>query len=144
LEIVKLDSSHQHRTVYLCICWFINTQINPSGINVTGIVTATNFVGNLTGNASYASVAGVATYASVAGVSTYASTAGIATYASVAGVATYASTAGIATYASTAVLQLLLLDYQEVQRFYLEEMLVLILQVLLQIFMFLVLLQVIL
>jgi hypothetical protein len=76
--------------------------INPSGINVTGIVTATNFVGNLTGNASYASVAGVATYASVAGVSTYASTAGIATYASVAGVATYASTAGIATYASTA------------------------------------------
>jgi hypothetical protein len=76
--------------------------VNTSGINVTGIVTATNFVGNLTGNASYASVAGVATYASVAGVSTYASTAGIATYASVAGVATYASTAGIATYASTA------------------------------------------
>jgi hypothetical protein len=76
--------------------------VNPSGVNVTGIVTATNFVGNLTGNASYASVAGVATYASVAGVSTYASTAGIATYASVAGVATYASTAGIATYASTA------------------------------------------
>jgi hypothetical protein len=76
--------------------------VNTSGINVTGIVTATNFVGNLTGNASYASVAGVATYASVAGVSTYASTAGIATYASVAGVSTYASTAGIATYASTA------------------------------------------
>jgi hypothetical protein len=76
--------------------------INPSGINVTGIVTANSFIGNLTGNASYASVAGVATYASVAGVSTYASTAGIATYASVAGVATYASTAGIATYASTA------------------------------------------
>jgi hypothetical protein len=102
--IIKLDSSLLGQdSLPVVSVWVISSQhVNTSGINVTGIVTATNFVGNLTGNASYASVAGVATYASVAGVSTYASTAGIATYASVAGVATYASTAGIATYASTA------------------------------------------
>jgi hypothetical protein len=51
-------------------------------INLSGVATATTFVGSLTGNASsatYASNAGVATYASSAGISTYASTAGIST-----------------------------------------------------------------
>ena len=56
-------------------------------INVTGVVTATSFAGNVTGNADTATT------------STYATTAGIATYATTAGIATYATTAGIATNA---------------------------------------------
>jgi hypothetical protein len=52
---------------------------------VSGIVTATTFVGNLTGTAT---TAGIATYATTAGIATYATTAGIATYATTAGIAT--------------------------------------------------------
>lgn len=53
-------------------------------INISGVVTATTFVGSLTGNASSA------TYASSAGISTYSASAGIATYATNAGIATVA------------------------------------------------------
>jgi hypothetical protein len=89
--------------------------INPTSkltvtgdVLVSGVVTATQFVGSFTGNvttANYATLAGVATiagYASTAGIATYARTAGIATYANVSGIATYASSAGIATYANIA------------------------------------------
>ena len=75
-------------------------------VNVTGVITATSFYGNVigdvTGNAdtaTYADVAGIATYATNSGIATYATNSGIATYADVAGIATYASTAGIATVA---------------------------------------------
>jgi hypothetical protein len=51
---------------------------NVTGVNATGVITATTFSGNAT-TASYASNAGVATYASNAGVATYASNAGIST-----------------------------------------------------------------
>jgi hypothetical protein len=60
---------------------------NVTGVNATGIITASSFSGNAT-SATYASNAGVATYASTAGVSTYTSNAGVATYASTAGVST--------------------------------------------------------
>lgn len=60
------------------------------GMNVTGSVTATGFVGNLTGNASTATNATSASYASVA------------TSASVANSATFADTAGFATNATSA------------------------------------------
>ena len=73
--------------------------------NVSGIVTASGFDGNLTGNATtatYASSAGIATYATSAGIATYSSNAGIATYATFAGVSTYSNTSGIATYSQTA------------------------------------------
>jgi len=53
--------------------------INPSGINVTGIATASSFVGNLTGTATYATSAGIATYATSAGIATYATTSGVST-----------------------------------------------------------------
>jgi hypothetical protein len=69
---------------------------------ISGVVTATTFIGNLTGtasNATYATNAGIATYATNAGIATYATNAGIATYADRAGIATYATNAGIATYA---------------------------------------------
>jgi hypothetical protein len=69
---------------------------------VSGVVTATTFIGALTGTATYATNAGIATYASNAGIATFATTAGIATYATNAGIATYATNAGIATYADTA------------------------------------------
>jgi hypothetical protein len=82
--------------------------------NVSGIVTASGFVGDLTGTASsatyavtagvasYAANTGVSTYSNVAGIATYATSSGIATYADVAGLSTYSSSAGIATYATTA------------------------------------------
>ena len=76
-----------------------------NGINVSGVISATEFIGNFSGNsstASYATNSGIATYASSAGVSTYSSTSGIATYSTAAGIATYASTAGISTYSTTA------------------------------------------
>jgi len=47
--------------------------INSGGIDVTGVITATSFVGDLTGNATSA------TYAANSGVATYATSAGIAT-----------------------------------------------------------------
>jgi len=105
------------------------TLSNTFSANTSGIITATNFVGNLTGTATTATNladaanittgtinaarltgtynidisgnAATATYATSSGIATYASTAGIATYASTAGIATYASTAGIATYATS-------------------------------------------
>jgi hypothetical protein len=49
------------------------TTLFAKQLNVSGVVTATTFVGSLTGNASsatYASNAGVATYASTSGIST--------------------------------------------------------------------------
>ncbi len=52
-------------------------------LNVSGIITASSFEGNLTGNATtatYAVSAGVATYAENTGVSTYATSSGIATF----------------------------------------------------------------
>jgi hypothetical protein len=52
---------------------------------VSGIVTATTFVGNLTGTAT---TAGIATYATSSGIATYATSAGIATYATTSGVST--------------------------------------------------------
>ena len=75
---------------------------------VSGIVTATTFVGNLTGTATtamtsgYATTAGIATYSTSSGIATYATTAGVSTYATTAGIATYATSSGIATYATTA------------------------------------------
>jgi len=72
---------------------------------ISGVVTATTFIGNLTGtasNATYATNAGIATYATNAGIATYADRAGISTYATNAGIATYATNAGIATYADRA------------------------------------------
>lgn len=63
-------------------------KLSLSGGVVSGIITASGFVGDLTGTATYASNAGVATYASTAGVSTYSAVSGIATYASTSGIAT--------------------------------------------------------
>ncbi len=89
-------------------------KLSLTGGVVSGIITASGFVGDLTGTASnatyavnsgiasYASTAGIATYANVSGISTYATIAGIATYATSSGLSTYASTAGIATYADVA------------------------------------------
>ncbi len=53
-------------------------------INLSGVATATTFIGTLSGNASSA---------------TYATNAGIATYSASAGIATYATNAGISTVA---------------------------------------------
>jgi len=74
--------------------------IDISGINVTGVVTATTFYGSFSGNASsatFATSSGIATYASSAGIATYATSSGIATYATSSGIATYATSSGIAT-----------------------------------------------
>jgi hypothetical protein len=60
-------------------------------VKISGIVTASKFVGDLVG------IASTAIYASTAGIATYATSAGIATYATSAGIATYAETAGIST-----------------------------------------------
>ena len=69
-----------------------NAPAFPNGVVVTGVVTATSFIGDgsqLSGiDANYSPVAGIATYATTAGIATYATTAGIATYATTAGVAT--------------------------------------------------------
>lgn len=54
---------------------------------ITGVVTATTFIGNLTGTATNATYA---TYAAAAGVSTYATTSGVSTYATTAGISTVA------------------------------------------------------
>ncbi len=74
-------------------------------LNVSGIITASSFKGNLTGTATtstYAVSAGVATYAENTGVSTYSNVAGISTYATSSGIATYSNISGLSTYASTA------------------------------------------
>lgn len=93
--------------------------------NISGVITATNFYGNLTGTADVAtylsSAANISTgtistdrlsgtyninitgsigYANTSGIATYATLSGIATYATSSGISTYATTAGIATYAS--------------------------------------------
>ncbi len=75
--------------------------VNADGVNVTGVVTATSFVGNLTGNADTATTAINAIYSTTAGVSTYSTTAGVSTYSTTAGVSTYSETSGISTYSST-------------------------------------------
>ena len=78
------------------------------GVNVTGSVTATSFIGNLTGNAdtatnaTSASYAAVATSASVANSATFADTAGFATNATSASYANNAGAASTATSASYA------------------------------------------
>ena len=80
-------------------------KLSLTGGVVTGIITASGFVGDLTGtasNATYAVNSGIATYASTAGIATYADAAGISTYATIAGIATYATSSGLSTYASTA------------------------------------------
>ena len=61
-------------------------------VNVTGIITATSFYGNVIGDVSgdVTGNADTATYADVAGIATYATNSGIATYATVAGIATVA------------------------------------------------------
>jgi hypothetical protein len=64
---------------------------------VSGIVTATTFVGNLTGTATTATTSGYATTAGIATYATYATSSGIATYATTAGIATYATTSGVST-----------------------------------------------
>ena len=61
--------------------------INPGGINVTGVITASSFSGN----------ASSATYATSSGIATYATSSGIATYATSSGIATYATTSGVST-----------------------------------------------
>jgi hypothetical protein len=72
-----------------------------------GIITSTNFIGNLTGTATtalistYATSSGIATYATSSGIATYATSSGIATYATSSGIATYATSSGIATYATS-------------------------------------------
>jgi len=109
------------------------TSLTVNGnVNVSGVVEATSFTGNLTGTATTASIAiyanssGIATfsdyaeiagfstfsdYADIAGFSTfsdYANTSGFSTssdYAEIAGFSTtsgYANSSGIATYANTA------------------------------------------
>jgi len=105
---------------------------SATSLIVSGVITATTFIGNLTGtattannlsdaanittgtissdrlsgfydiNVSYATTAGIATYADTAGIATYATSSGIATYADTAGIATYATSSGIATYATNA------------------------------------------
>jgi hypothetical protein len=76
------------------------SKLTVSGnVLVSGVVTATNFYGNLVG---YADRAGIATYAPNAGIATYAPNAGIATYSPNAGIATYSPNAGIATYSPNA------------------------------------------
>ena len=47
--------------------------------NISGIVTASSFVGNVTGSSTYAATAGIATYSSTSGIATYATTSGIST-----------------------------------------------------------------
>ena len=84
---------------------------NTSSLGMSvGVITATQFVGNLSGyassagiatNATYATSSGIATYATLAGIATYSGTSGISTYATSSGIATYATTAGIATYATS-------------------------------------------
>jgi plastocyanin len=51
-------------------------------ISVSGVVTATNFVGNLTGTASFATNANISAYADIAGISTFSG------YADIAGIST--------------------------------------------------------
>ena len=85
---------------------------NTSSLGMSvGVITATQFVGNLSGyassagiatNATYATSSGIATYAPTAGIATYATSSGISTYATSSGIATYATSSGISTYASTA------------------------------------------
>ena len=86
-------------------------RVTSSGVSITGVLTATQFVGDgsgltgITASVTYVPNAGIATYASTSGVATYATSSGIATYASTSGVATYASTSGVSTtagYATTA------------------------------------------
>ena len=54
-------------------------------VNISGVVTALNFVGNLTGTAT---TANTSEYAKVSGISTYSNTSGISTYANSSGVST--------------------------------------------------------
>ena len=76
-------------------------KLSLSGGVVSGIITASGFVGDLTGTATYAISSGIATYASLAGIATYSNVAGIATYATSSGISTYSDVAGISTYASS-------------------------------------------
>ena len=46
--------------------------INSSGINISGVATASSFIGDLTGNANTATYATTAGYSDIAGISTYA------------------------------------------------------------------------
>ena len=54
-------------------------------VNISGVVTALNFVGNLTGTAT---TANTSEYAKVSGISTYSNTSGVSTYANSSGVST--------------------------------------------------------
>lgn len=68
----------------------------------SGIVTASNFVGNLIGTASYAEFSNISDYSSSSGISSfavYANSSGISTYSLFSGISTYSSTSGVATYA---------------------------------------------
>jgi hypothetical protein len=78
-------------------------------VNVSGVITATTFIGNLTGTATTATNLSDAANITTGTISSdrltgtydinvsYATTAGIATYAINSGIATYAGTAGIST-----------------------------------------------
>jgi hypothetical protein len=74
------------------------TRIN--NINSSGIITATNFVGNLlgfsssSGISSFSDVSGFSSYSNLSGYST---TSGIATYSNVSGIATFAASSGVST-----------------------------------------------
>jgi hypothetical protein len=89
-EIINLNAGNLRvdENVYVIGGVGIGTTIPTSDLEVvgdvkiSGIVTASKFVGDLVGIAStaiYATTAGIATYATTAGIATYATTSGIST-----------------------------------------------------------------